>query len=542
MELIPSKSWFTPDEDVAIEADGAPPSATVRLVHVASVVAEVPATPAVRFPNPGRGGYGVELWADGALVASTAVDVLGDAFERPRYGFVAAMTGAVDVAAVARFARRLHLTLSQFYDWGYRHSELLPPDEHYLDPLGQERELSTVNELGTALQQFGTLPLGYAAVYAIGHAERADWEDALLLRADGEPYRLGDDFLLLVDPAHPRWLDHFTGMLGRALDGTAFAGFHLDQYGWPKFAVRGDGARVDVARSFVTLIERVHRDVPNARAMFNNVNDFPTPWTAGAAQDATYIEVWPPHSTLQDLGELASRSRALRPEHPPILSAYLSVYEKDTPERADAAAALTMAAIFSHGATHLLLGEAGHALTDAYYPKNHVLPATSIDLFARWYDFLVRHGDLLFDVDLDMTEYLTGGINSDVVFDLPDGVRQSTKAEPGALWTRVVRTPHGIVIHFVNLAAQSEVAWDAGKAPTAPIVGAAMNFTTPSGVPRVFWASPDEDGGAFRAVPGRLAGGNEQVHSLSAGQSYARYELPTIGTWAIAFIPAEELL
>ncbi len=364
--------------------------------------------------------------------------MLADAFERPRYGFVAAMTGEADLDAIARFARRMHLTLSQFYDWGHRHSELLPPGEHYLDPLGMERELSVVNDLCGALRAVGTLPLGYSAVYAIGHAEREEWGDALLLRADGEPYRLGEDFLLLVDPAHPRWLEHYTAMLGRALAGTAFAGFHLDQYGWPKFAVRGDGARVDVGRSFVALIDAVRAALPEARTMFNNVNDFPTPWTAGADQDATYIEVWPPHSTLQDLGDLAARSRALRPEHPPILSAYLSVYDREPAERADAAAALTMAAIFSHGATHLLLGEAGHALTDAYYPRNHRLADASVAFFGRWYDFLVRHGDLLLDVDLDMTEYVTGGINSDIVFRLPDGITASTKPSParcGRAWS-----------------------------------------------------------------------------------------------------------
>ena len=75
----------------------------------------------------------------------------------------------------------------------------------------------------------------------------------------------------------------------------------------------------------------------------------------------------------------------------------------------------------------------------------------------------------------------------------------STEAMPGTVWTRVVRTPLGLVIHLINLVGQTETAWDAGKANPAP-----------------------------------------QVNSLSAGQASVSFVLPEFGEWAVLYLPAEE--
>lgn len=137
--------------------------------------------------------------------------------------------------AVARSYRRLHLSLAQLYDWAFRHSQLLPPTEHYTDPLGQERDLGAVNRMCQELERAGVVALGYSAVYAIGSGEWDARPDSQLVRPDGEPYRLGEDFLVLVDPSEPRWLSHCVEQLAAVVERTGIRGFHLDQYGWPKF-------------------------------------------------------------------------------------------------------------------------------------------------------------------------------------------------------------------------------------------------------------------------------------------------------------------
>lgn len=535
MALIPDRTGYRPDEPVAIELDApAPAAATLTLTQLDRTVREfdVPAgATRVELGSFPVGGYGVTLGD-----ARTAFDVLDSAFDRPRYGFVARLTEDADIPAVMRNFRRLHLSIAQFYDWAYKHSMLMPPQDRYVDPLGQERSLAIVNEIAAAFSAQGTSPLGYSAVYAVAHDELDAWEGSVIRRPDGEPYRLGDTFLVLVDPADSTWLEHYLSELERALRGTALEGFHLDQYGWPKFARGPEGRTVDLAVSFTTLLAAIRDRLPDARMMFNNVNDFPTYATATSPQDATYIEVWEPHGTLSDLGLLALNARRARPEHPPILSAYLSCYSIDE-DRATNAAQLLMATAFSHGATHLLLGEHNSVLTGPYYPDNHVLAEQSLESFVPWYDFAVRYGDLLYGPSIiDVTETFTGGINGDIVVEGVD-IRTSTKAEAGCLWTRVSRTPHGIVVHLINLTDQVDTVWDAGKNPIGTIEGLTLRVSFAGSESVVLAASVDSPD--LLPVRSRGVSATEQTDALTAAQSSAEYTVPAFGAWSIILIPTE---
>jgi dextranase len=270
--------------------------------------------------------------------------------------------------------------------------------------------------------------------------------------------------------------------------------------------------------------------------MFNNVNDFPTYRTASLPQDATYIEVWDPHSSLGDLGALATKARSYRPEHPPILSAYLSCYTDGDETRATDAARLTMASIFSHGASHLLIGEDSNVLVHAYYPNNQRIGTESRESFIRWYDFLVRYGDLLMEPDLvDVTEEYTGGVNEEFVFESASGVRFSTKAEPGTVWTRVVKTRHGFVLHLINLASQTEVAWDAEKNKPTVIDDLVLHLVSTGDAPVIFAADPDAEQSLFPVGPRSV----QQSHDgeLAAGEVPIQYELPLLRTWLMLFLP-----
>lgn len=536
--LVPERSWSRVGDRVKIEVRDAPEGAVLQVIRFATVVAEAPAADGiVDLGALAHGGYGLLLIGRrGDVLESTAFDVLSDAFERPRYGFVTRMTTDAPRADAAMLSRRLHLNLVQFYDWAYRHSQLLPPTDEYLDPLGQPRALSAVNALADAYRDVGTLPLGYSAVYAIGSDEVERWEDVVLRRHDGEPYRLGEDFLVLVDPGSPQWLSHYTDQLAQTMQSTSFAGFHLDQYGWPKMA-SSEAGRVDLTNAFRTMLEDVRRAVPDARVIFNNVNDFPTWATATAPQDATYIEVWSPHDSLQDLSDLVTRSRRLTPHHPPIISAYLSCLTGDEAGGVRAAK-LTMAAVYGAGGTHLLLGETGHALVDPYYPRNVALSATSLDELTTWYDTVVRYGDLLLAPGIeDVTEFYTNGINEDVLL---DGASMDTRAVPGSVWVRVMRLADGgHVIHLVNLTGVADVAWDSGKPTQDPLAGLALRATNalvPSGA---WWMSADEEHAPLAELDGVSSSGATQTDALSAGQEHVGYTLPPLQTWGVIWLPAD---
>lgn len=525
-QVVPTRATFLPAEPVTVEVSGAVTS--VELWHLDALVAQVPVVDgatAIDFGARPVGGYGVRARTDDRIVATTALDVLECAFDRPRYGFVADYPPNHDAEELTDTVRKLHLNLVQFYDWAYRYAQLVPGTDTYLDPLGRELCLPTVRAMIEALHGVHSLALGYAAVYAVGGADWPRWKQAGLFTAEGEPHRFTDDLLLVVDPANAEWMEHFCKDLAGAMSQVGFDGFHLDSYGWPKRAFRADGSVCDLNEAFSTLLTQIAQEVRGSQNMFNNVNDFPTWSTAQAPQEATYIEVWAPHTTLAHIGSLAERARRFGNGRPPILAAYLSVYRSASTEQADAAAQLTMSTIFSHGATHLLNGEGDRILVDPYYPSNHNSQPSTRKIMARWYDFLVRYGDLLLAQDaVDVTRSYTGGINEDLVVDAPSGVRFSTDAEPGAIWIRVTRTSLGLIIHLINLTGQAETGWDTPKRPIESVSGARLRALRTLATLAPLAATPSDDP-SLMALPVRPDG------------RYDTITLPPLGAWTMVVLP-----
>jgi dextranase len=258
--------------------------------------------------------------------------------------------------------------------------------------------------------------------------------------------------------------------------------------------------------------------------VFNNVNDFPT-WTAAASpQDAVYVEVWDPHLTLGALASVAARARASGGNKPIAIAAYQHVYDSAPPEAADRATAFTMATLFSHGATQLLAGEADRILVDPYYVRNHVVEHSTAELLRRWYDFMVEHDELLFDpATVDVTGSYAGLYNDDVDVSYTGA---SVVGEPvaGAVWRRIVETPHGLVVHLINLTGQPDALWDAPKAAVPDIGEGALRIRAMAGpTPRVRVADPDRSPRLVEV-------------EVESGGTHATAILPPPGAWQMVLI------
>lgn len=518
-ELLPRRASFRPNEPIAIEVRGEVAPGISRVFHLGEVVAEISWSGGdLLLPMLAEGGYGVEL---GDL--TTAIEVAADARQRLRYGFVASYAPDKDIHGVTDTVRRLHLSGVQFYDWAYRHADLLGGGETYRDALDQPIALATVRALVDAVQQAGSRALGYAAVYAVGPKEWDRWQHQALLTATGTPYGLGD-FLFILDPAAPDWLEHFTTDLSASTAALGFDGYHLDQYGYPRRARRADGVAVDVGASFVTLIEAVREALPEAHLVFNNVNDFPTRRTAAIGQDAVYIEPWAPQLTLQHLADTVTRARAAGGGKPVVLAAYQHVYDTAPAEVADRATALTMAALHSHGGTQLLAGEADRLLCDPYYVRNHVMVASTAALLRRWYDFLVAHDALLMPPELtDVTNAFAGPYNNELDVRYA-GAGLSETAAAGTVWRRVVARGDQLIVHLINLTGQSDTLWDAPReAPGEPGAGTLRFRLSGTRTPRVRVADPDGSG--------RLA----DVVVRNDGD-FAEAVLPPLAVWQVVLV------
>jgi len=523
-ELLPSRVRYTPDQPVVVETRTDTAQGVATIWHLGERISEVPVTPQgdITLGTFPPGGYGVEVVTDHGVLR-TAIEVSAGPSTNLRYGFVASYSPDRDITAVSDNVRRLHLTGVQFYDWAYRHADLLGGGEDYRDALGQPVALSTVRNLVAACHEAGAEAYGYAAVYAVGTDDWPAWDHLALLGPQGTPYGLGD-FLLLVDPSAPPWLEHYTADLRRVVEHVGFDGFHLDQYGYPKRAVRPDGTLVDVAESFATLIERVRAALPDTRLVFNNVNDFPTWRTAHAPQDAVYIEAWAPHLTLDHLAGLVRRARAEAGGKPVVIAAYQKVYDTALPGPADLATSFTMATLFSHGATHLLAGESDRILVDPYYVRNHPTAPSTAALLKRWYDFLVEHIELLMPASLtDVTGSYASQHNDDCDVTYAETPVTDT-ARPGSVWRRVVQAGDRLVVHLVNLAGQHDALWDAPRRPpgdTGP--GTLRVRRTGPWLPRVRASDPD---GGPRLV-------DVPVH---ADGDHAVGELPAPHVWQLVLI------
>jgi dextranase len=525
-EILPELAVVPSGTPVRIELRGLD-AGTLTVRHLGHPVAthEVQGPGLVSLGMLPPGGYGVEFNRDGQSWR-TAVDVQRSPWERLRYGFVASYPPGRDPAAVADQARRLHLTGIQFYDWAYRHAGLLGGGEQYADPLGQPISLATVADLARAVQRVGASALGYAAVYAVGNDEWPQWSHDALLQPDGTPYSLAD-FLRLVDPAAPDWLAHFAADLAAATEQLGFDGFHLDQYGYPKWATRPDGRLVDVAVSFDTLIRAVRERLPRARLVFNQVNDFPTVRLAEAPQDAVYIEPWEPQTTLGALAATVTRARTVASGRPVVLAAYQHVYASVPDEVGDRSTALTMATLFSHGATQLLAGEANRILVDPYYVRNHQAGPSTQALLKRWYDFLVEHDELLMRPAADVTAAFAGDYNDDCDVAYPD-TEVAGEAVAGAVWRRIVELPDRLVVHLVNLTGQPDTHWDAPREPFPVVSGGRLRVRRVGGsLPRITVADPD-------------AAGHLQPVTVAPDGNHALATLPPLNVWQIVSIELRE--
>lgn len=464
MALILDRACFAPNESVTGTTPG---RGWIVASRLGKNVIEVACDEHFDLGPMPEGGYSI-FWrnAEGHS-QSSAFEVLADPWGRLRYGFVSDFSDAIDVSAHAEWVKRLHLTAVQFYDWAWSHEFLVGPDETYGDPLGAQVSIEVVRELIRSYTDSGAVSCGYAAVYAVNKDGWSRWSDIGLRRTDGTPHQLGEDFLWIVDPADPRWLDHFITELRKANE-LGFPAFHLDQYGWPKLASRLDGKAVNLAEAFPIMLNKIIAEIPECRFIFNNVNDFPTWSTSQALQHATYIEVWEPHETYGDLANLVRQARAANPDRPIVLSAYLNQFAQiqdiDQEIAANAALSLAIASIASGGAAHLITGGEGRVLHHPYYVTNHLaVPSTREALIAA-FDFIVAAGDLLYDTTRsEVTKISAFGINEEIRFAGP--FEFSPDARPGTVWARVFQTATGLTIHFINLVDQTDDIWDAPKSP-----------------------------------------------------------------------------
>lgn len=392
----------------------------------------------------------------------TAFDVVNCWTEAPRYGFLSSFSEEdKQQEDYQEFFREMHLNVIQFYDWMYRHDDFYPEGDIYTDIMGRKGSMAAVAEKIQGVHACGTKAMAYGAVYGAESFQETHPE-CRYLYDNGKPMVFIDKIWLMDIHRGTAWRKRILQEYGKALK-NGFDGVHMDQYGDPKEAlVLENGKYVirDLADDFRDLINETKETYPEKQFIFNAVNNWPVDSVKKSREDCVYIEVWSPNDTYRDLYRLIAHARGTEDEKKVILAAYLNPFKTDPESSLNGATAqLAMATIFASGGYHLLLGEGGNILTEAYYPDNCKIGEHPIrKTLKKYYDFITAYGGLLFPESwTDMTMQYAGGINSEFAF---ENVEWSPYPEAGKVWIRVYKRGREFSIRCVNFTGISDMNWN----------------------------------------------------------------------------------
>lgn len=447
--------------------------------------------------------YGAELTVfttDGVVFLTTAFDVTKTPGYPIRYGFLSDFDeksrGVDDVKTMARY----HINAVQFYDWSWRHDKLVADTTEYTDMMGKSVNLSVVKEKISACHQYGMVALGYGAVYAVSqmfYQKHPEWG---LYSTARDPLTFIDIFYIMNIAANCPWREHIITQYTQAVCKVGFDGIHMDTYGFPKTALNYEGQPVRLAEHFDSLIQDTRRMLESLGKdiflIFNNVGNWPVHSVARAPQDAIYIEVWEPYSRYAHLRQIILEAkRSCKNQKTVVLAAYLAPFREDTPERALNAARLLLAATASNGATNLLVGEKNAVLTQGYYVDHSILDDAHAVILRRYYDFIVRYGELLFDpVFEDVSFTHIGGDNME--YQCVD-CAWSPDGQPDTVWLTIRESIDCKTINMINLRGVGD-AWNIGKTNPIPCYDIHLRILVDREPTSVWTASPDDGG---KAIP-----------------------------------------
>ncbi|AJY77719.1 hypothetical protein VN24_13730 [Paenibacillus beijingensis] len=459
------------------------------------------------------GGFGVDVLLHGGEAEpqrlSGSFDVVADWRKSLRYGFLSDFhpREAGDEQDVA-LLNKLHLNLVQFYDWMYRHDDLVSPEEVFTDLMGRELSLGVVKKKIELCHRYGMKAIAYGAVYAASRAFYDRHPDWALYYNNGKVIDFIDIFCIMNIAEQSPWHRHIIAEYRKAVEQVDFDGIHMDTYGYPKTGFSRLGGELKPERldgQFPVLIANTRRELEQVRddvcLIFNNVGNWPVDTVAAAPQDAVYIEVWNPYERYHHIAQIIAWAQQHGGGKPVILAAYLAPFRLEPAEQIDRAhvsALLLSAVIFSHGANHLLLGENGGVLTQGYYADYSVASDAFIREIRNYYDFMIRYLHVLYAPSLrDVSMTHVEGDNLEYVF---AGAPMSTYGEAGKVWTVVRENEAYKLISFINMTNNDEDYWNRGKKRPAPQGPVTVRILMDREAESVFIASPDAGMGAPREV------------------------------------------
>lgn len=488
-------------------------------------------------------GFGVDtaIYVDNNLVQliSSSFDVVSSYKKAMRYGFLSDFyTKDLNDLEDVKSLRKLHINLIQFYDWMYKHDELVPPCTEFKDLMGRTLSFDVVKQKIEACHKYGMKSIAYGAVYAASREFYEKHKDWALYDNCERVLKFIDIFHIMNISKDCPWHWHIIDQYKDVIEKAGFDGIHMDTYGFPKTAiskVNGISKIEYMDNLFPVLIDDTKKVLEKVKddvcLIFNNVGNWPTNTVATTSQEAVYIEVWKPYERYHHLKELITWAKHLSNNKPVILAAYLHPFMEETEvNKAEISALLATAVISSNGAYHLLMGEKNGVLTQGYYVDYSTISDEFSQKIRKYYDFQVRYQNLLYDNELrDVSMTHVEGDNIEYIFEKLD---YSTYGEADKVWVIVKEKPLLKTISFINLKGNGEDYWNKSKEVPEKIKNVVVNISIDMDVKNIFIASPDTNGGRPERLDYKIINGVRGKRLIA--------EISEINLWSLLCIEFEK--
>lgn len=507
MDLYPVKAQFLTDEEVILKLETTRRNqwtVRIRVFHLNDEVLSKTICGLVCSSEISLGsfetsfaGYGVSAECESSgekITLETAFDVVDNPARSLRYGFLSDFGQDDDNEEAADWLCKCHINLAQYYDWSFRHHQLISAEESYQDMMGKTICTNTVKNQIRRGNERGIRAIAYGAVYAAGQEFFETHRDWAFYNSSNQPFAFIDVFYIMNLQRGSPWRDHLLNQYRSAIGEMGFHGIHMDTYGFPKTAY----SHLTQTPELVRLDEELPALIGEARKklgddaclIFNNVGNWPVYATASAPQDAVYIEVWPPYERYFHIAQLIVGARVSAGNAKPvILAAYLAPFREGDRGQAITSAQLLTAAIVSNGGYHLLTGERKAVLTQGYYSDYVRLNDTEASVLRRYYDFMVRYLELFYDPQLQNTSMTHTGWDNFEYQCLSHPV--SSYGEAGKLWMILREQDRRKCLYLVNLCSCTDDYWNRGKKTPIPQRDLRFRVQVDYPVNGIYAASPD---------------------------------------------------
>lgn len=445
------------------------------------------------------GGYGVDVIINidnkQCETLSTAFDVVSSFKDAPRYGFLSEFNDEdiLDDQDIL-YMKKLHINMIQFYDWMYRHEDLVCEHNKYVDLMGKYVSKDAIINKINLCHENGMKAIAYGAIYAASTEFYNGHKEWALYNSNDKPITFIDVFYIMNIHKTCPWHQHIIEQYEKTITKLDFDGIHMDTYGFPKKGyskVNNTNELVHLDEHFGELINDTKAKLQHIKEdvalIFNNVGNWPVYSTASANQDIIYVEVWDPYYSYNHIREIIVQARNIT-NKPIILAAYLKPFMEESQNKAGYALKLLTASIVANGAYHLIMGEEKGVLTQGYYVDYYKMNDEIAYDMRKYYDFIVRYSDIFFDQSLmDVTMTHCYGDNMEYLFESNEF---SATATPNKIWTIIKENNTRKVISLINLLG-NDVNWNKGKVKPNDVIDIKVKIQVEKNVKNVYSISPE---------------------------------------------------